>query len=122
MDLTFYELSYTRAPADRDALSFMIKGAQTRFAADEPEGSKESETPVTPSATPQPTDQQLLQWVDRAVHDAFMTRYKKLVKDEVYRQLEDKIKRQQIEIRPVVKEMVEDKKEEIAPETAQTGR
>jgi hypothetical protein len=125
-NLLFYELSYTAAPADRDALSFAISGSTTRFAEEEKgeqaapaEGEKPAAAPALPIPIGMPDVSVIEKWVNRAVSDAFTTRYKKLVKDEVYRQLEDFIKKQQLQIRPVVKDIVEEKKEGLPqPQTA----
>jgi hypothetical protein len=104
--LYFYELSYTKAPADRDALSHVIRGSILTHA-------EEKGREVTTIDVPSPDAETLDKWTDRAVHDAFMTRYKKMVKDEVYRKLEEDIKKGLVKLRPMVQEVVEEKKTEI---------
>jgi len=117
--LYFYELSYTKAPADKDALSYVIRGSahipvptftpagHVRLSAKGDEG---AEIVVD---VPAPDDVTMDKWVERAMHDAFNTRYKKLVKDEVYRKMEELIKKGLIKIRPHIQEVVEEKKEQV---------
>jgi len=108
-DLNFYELSYVKNPADRDALSIMVVGA------DEGAGPMGDEKRTVNIAMP--NDQQIEVMVNDAVKDAFKLRVKKLVKDEVYRQFEEKLRKLQVNIKPEIREKVEEKKEQVAPAT-----
>ncbi len=109
-DVTFYELSFTKAPADREALSLMVQGADNND-----EAAAEPGQPVAVPTIAMPDQKMLEQWIEKAVREAFMSRYKKMVKDEVYRQLEKEIKEKQLELKPAVTEMVETKREQLIP-------
>lgn len=106
--LYFYELSYTKAPADKDALSHFVRGSVLRYVAEDKDGQAVAEVDA-----PAPDPAWLDKAVDRAVHDAFMTRYRKLVKDEVYRKMEEDIKKGLVKVRPMVQEIVDEKRAEV---------
>ena len=125
----FYETSYTKAPADQRALGLTLRGSTLRLAGDD--GMQLNVRRVSESSArfiirfaageepmeidvPVPDEATLDKWIDRSIHDAFMTRYKKMVKDEVYRKMEEKIKKGLIKLRPAVQEAVEEKKDEVA--------
>jgi len=109
-NLTFYELSYTKTPADRDALSLIVSGADEDAA---------STSPATSTASPLeiklPDDKMLADMVNKAVQDAFLQPFRKLVKDVVYKELQHEIKKMQIEVKPEIQETVSEKKQELAP-------
>ena len=115
-NIYFYEQSGTKLPADRDAMPQVIMGSR-RFAVDEPAPSVETEGKpskgVVSIGSPLPTPEVVEQWADKATHDALITRFKKLVKDEVYKALEPEIRELQGDLRPVVQEIVKEKKSEI---------
>jgi hypothetical protein len=111
-DLTFYELSYVRNPADRDALSIMVSGAEEATAPVAPPVDEKKMLSIT-----MPNDQQIEVMVNDAVKDAFKLRVKKLIKDEVYRQFEEKLRKLQVSIKPDIRDKVEEKKDEVTPAT-----
>jgi hypothetical protein len=68
-----------------------------------------------------PNDQQIEVMVNDAVKDAFKLRVKKLIKDEVYRQFEEKLRKLQVSIKPDIRDKVEEKKDEVAPAIEDKG-
>ena len=119
-DLRFYELSFTKAPADHDALPHFVQGAEI---ADNKGESKINETSETTEDKGEmgaglvdvkmPDDVMLNKLVDRAVNQAVKSRVNKLVKAEVDRVLGPYLRDMQVQVKPEIKEKVEDKKEEV---------
>lgn len=125
----FYEQSGTKLPADHDAFSKVIMGSTHRLAADAPVPEVEVEDPkpskgAVSISSPIPTDEVVKSWTEKATHDALITRFKKLVKDEVYKALEPEIRDLQSDLRPVVQEIVKEKKQQLQdaePQPVQPG-
>jgi len=119
-DLRFYELSFTKSPADHDALPHFVQGAEIK-AADEKGDSKIGEITegVDKGETgglvdvKMPDEVMLNKLVDRAVNQAVKSRVNKLVKAEVDRVLGPYLRDMQVQVKPDIKEKVEEKKEEV---------
>jgi hypothetical protein len=120
-DLRFYELSFTKAPADHDALPHFVHGADIRAADIEPTPAPKAENILEEKPEPankdielkMPDDPMLNKYVDRAVNQAIKSRVNKLVKAEVDRVLGPYLREMQVNVKPDIKEKVEDKKEEV---------
>jgi hypothetical protein len=121
-DVTFYELSHTRMPADIKALPFVVMGADIK---DEKVVHDEPKAEGEPKGEPKPTTEQaeiaenltpdqptLDKWTEKAFNEAVKIRMRKVIKDEVYKELEPIVRKMQTDIRPVVQEIVETKKEQ----------
>jgi len=139
-NLRFYELSFTKAPADRDAVPDgpqYIQGA-TLLAADEAKATVKDEDIKPKKGEPKveevteekpaekggdagpglidvkmPDEVMLNKLVDRAVNQAIKSRVNKLVKAEVDRVLGPYMRDMQVQVKPEIKEKVEEKKEEV---------
>lgn len=110
-DLRFYELSFTKAPADHDALPHFVQGAEIPTEKEPiPEG---SEMGVGLVDVKMPDEVMLNKLVDRAVNQAIKSRVNKLVKAEVDRVLGPYMRDMQVQVKPDIKEKVEEKKEEV---------
>lgn len=128
--LAFYELSFTKAPADRDALPHFVLGSIPKLgmAAPLPGTNAPSQTEPGPTVgrgvtdVKVPNEDMLNKMVDRAVNQAIKSRVNKLVKSEVDRVLGPYFKDMQVQVKPEIKDKVEDKREEVkevAPEGAE---
>ena len=142
-DLGFYELSYTKAPADRDALSNYVLGFDLNSitaagdkepaaepAAKEPEAEakapsisdkpdKETSKLVTPISVNVPDDETLNKLVDSSVNKAFKSRLNKLIKTKIDQELGPVLKQLQIKLKPDIEELVGEKKDDV--QTAVSG-
>lgn len=125
-DLTFYELSYTKLPADRDALSQYVFGADMRFAKDEDKNKAEEKTEDTSEVgedkslldTPSldidiPDPAKLDRMIDTAVKKAFTSRINKLIKTKIEQELAPYLKEIQVKLKPGIEEKVDEKKETV---------
>jgi hypothetical protein len=126
-NLKFYELSFTKAPADHDALPHFVHGAEIKAADDKPDSKIGEITEDKGDAgglvdVKMPDDVMLNKLVDRAVNQAVKSRVNKLVKAEVDRVLGPYLRDMQVQVKPEIKEKVEDKKEEVkeVSETSET--
>ena len=138
-DLAFYELSYTKAPADRDALSNYVLGFDINSitaakdeapkAAEEKadvapaidEKPKEREALVTPVSVNVPDDETLNKLVDSSVNKAFKSRLNKLIKTKVDQVLGPVLKQLQINLKPDIEDMVGEKKEDVEVAVSNKG-
>ena len=139
--LSFYELSYTRAPADRDALSNYVLGfdinsitaakgeavapvkeevSDVAPAIDE-KPAKEQSTLVTPISVNVPDDETLNKLVDSSVNKAFKSRLNKLIKTKIDQELGPILKQLQINLKPDIEEMVDEKKEDVESAVSKGG-
>lgn len=120
-DLRFYELSFTKAPADHDALPHYVQGAEIKAADDKgvskigdvTETGEKAELGAGLVDVKVPDEVMLNKLVDRAVNQAVKSRVNKLVKAEVDRVLGPYLRDMQVQVKPEIKEKVEDKKEEV---------
>jgi hypothetical protein len=131
-EVTFYELSHTRLPADRQALPFVVMGADLKD--DKPETKAEVQPGEKPATESKPTSEQeelaqnlmpdqptIQKWVDRAFSEAVKIRVRKIIKDEVYKELEPVVRKVQTDVRPTVEETIETKKTQTAVGAAPTA-
>jgi len=93
-NLLFYELSYTRSPADRDARPHVVLGAA--------EDTKED---FTKSVT-LPSREELEKIVAQEVGQVWKSIVHKLAKGEIDRRLSEQFRSMQMEIRPLLREIV----------------
>jgi len=95
-NLVFYELSYTKSPADRDARPHIVMGAD--------ENKKE---PVSgPRSLTLPSKEELEKMVGDKVDDVWKGILNKLIKGDIDRQLSNQLRSLQVELRPAIREIV----------------
>ena len=132
--ITFYELSYTRLPADRDALGQFVFGHN--FSAAEKEndegeekgGESKEEKPVAAAPTAAPTTKpdigvldpaKIEQMVQKAVERALTSRINKLIKTKIDQSMGPILKQIQMDLKPQIEQKIEEKKE-VVEQTAET--
>ena len=141
-DLGFYELSYTKAPADRDALSNYVlgfdlnsvvaaKGDKEEAPAPEEKSEvapaidekpdKENSKLVTPLSVNVPNEEVLNKMVDSSLNKAYKSRLNKLVKTKIDQILGPVLKQLQIKLKPDIEELVEDKKQDVQVAVSEGG-
>jgi hypothetical protein len=96
-NLTFYELSYTKSPADRDARPHVVLGAA--------EGEKK-EGEELPKTVTLPSREEVEKLVATEVGSVWKSILHKLVKGEIDRKLSEQLRSMQMEIRPLIREIV----------------
>jgi hypothetical protein len=101
-NLTNYELSYTRAPADKDAMPYVVLGAEAEEAP-----AKAPEKAEAPSATiSMPDETEISKLVSKEVEQSVKSFVHKLVKGEIDRRLSDEFRNIQHQIKPIIRKMV----------------
>lgn len=90
-ELTFYELSYTRNPADKAALPYVVQGTAI---------------PVDSI----PDEIEIAKLVDREWEQTIKSQIHKLIKGEIDRSFADDLKELQHKIRPLVRQMVRERR------------
>lgn len=110
-DLTFYELSYTKLPADRAALGQYVFGADLK---DKEEEVKPEETkPVTNVDVTIPDQAALDRMVETIVNKILRGRTNKLIKTIIEQEMGPILKELQVKLKPQVKEVVQERKEDV---------
>jgi hypothetical protein len=95
--IAFYELSHTKAPADRDALPYVVLGAK----ADENEGK-----PAPTGILTAPTEAELMDIVQKEAESLKKSFIHKLVKGQLDRVMVDDFRNLQVEIKPTIRQLV----------------
>jgi len=109
--LVGYELSQTRAPADRDAMSNMVMGTTVRLGEKEETKGAPVEMAPADTSTPTPlTEEGLSKMVQTIVNAVIRSRMHKLIKGEIEKQLGERLRDLQVEMKPAIKELVSEKK------------
>lgn len=135
--ITFYELSYTKLPADRDALGQYVFGADFRTAEDnnnegaekdkkKDEGEKPAAVPAVPAAAPSAKPDisvldpaKIDQMVQKAVERALTSRVNKLIKTKIDQTMGPILKQIQLDLKPSIEQKIEEKKE-VVEQTAES--
>lgn len=128
--LTFYELSFTRVPADRDARPHYIFGSDFKAAKGDvenngaaengkPKETEEEKPKETAPAVPAiseikiPDEAKLEQMVDKIVDRVLVGRINKLIRLKIEQELAPFLKQVQVDLKPQIEERVKEKKEAV---------
>jgi len=95
-DLTFYELSHTKAPADRAALPYVVLGAEEK-----PAGPTTASTTITI-----PDEAEIAKMLGKEVDQTVKSAIHKMLKAEADRRLAEELRTMQQELRPIIRKLV----------------